>query len=125
MWEDNESERYKVDMGNRQKYDNFKEKDMPIIKRIKEIAEKLKISMAQVSLAWMLSKPLVASPVIGCTKISQLEDICGSLKVKLSEEDIKYLEELYVPHDTVGALKKGQSIPLSQFKKWIKEIKYY
>ena len=117
MWEDNESERYKVDMGNRKKYDNFKEKDMPIIKRIKEIAEKLKISMAQVSLAWMLSKPLVASPVIGCTKISQLEDICGSLKVKLSEEDIKYLEELYVPHDTVGALKKGQSIPLSQFKK--------
>ena len=117
MWEDNESERYKVDMGNRKKYDNFKERDMPVIKRIKEIAEKLKISMAQVSLAWMLSKPLVASPVIGCTKISQLEDICGSLKVKLSEEDIKYLEELYVPHDTVGALKKGQSIPLSQFKK--------
>ena len=110
MWEDNESERFKVDAGNRKKYDNFKERDMPIIKRIKEVADKLKISMAQVSLAWMFSKPLVASPVIGCTKISQLEDICKSLKVKLSEEDIKYLEELYVPHDTVGALKKGQIV---------------
>ena len=53
MWEDNDSERYKVDNGNKKKYDNFKEKDMPIIKRIKEISDKLKISMAQVSLAWM------------------------------------------------------------------------
>ena len=116
MWEDNDSERYKVDQGNKKKYDEFREKDMPIIKRIKEIADKLKISMAQVSLAWMFSKPLVASPVIGCTKISQLEDICKAVKVKLSEEDIKYLEELYVPHKTVGALKKGQEIPVAQFK---------
>ena len=89
---------------------------MPIIKRIKEVADKLKISMAQVSLVWMFSKPLVASPVIGCTKISQLEDVCKAVKVKLSEEDIKYLEELYVPHKTVGALKKGQEIPITQFK---------
>ena len=116
MWEDNESDRYKVDQGNKKKYDEFRERDMPIIKRIKEVADKLKISMAQVSLAWMFSKPLVASPVIGCTKISQLEDVCKAVKVKLSEEDIKYLEELYVPHKTVGALKKGQEIPISQFK---------
>ena len=67
-------------------------------------------------MAWKFSKPLVASPVVGCTKIWQLEDICKSIKVKLSEEDIKYLEELYVPHATVGALKKGQEIPLSKFK---------
>ena len=60
----------------------------------------------------MFSKPLVASPVVACTKISQLEDVCQSLKVKLSEEDIKYLEELYVPHDTVGALKKGPNLKL-------------
>ena len=110
MWEDKDSERYNNDPANRKKYDDFKEKDLPIIQRIKEVADKLKISMAQVSLAWMFSKPLVASPVIGCTKISQLEDACKAVKVKLSEEDIKYLEELYVPHNTVGALKKGQVI---------------
>ena len=110
MWEDKDSERYNNDPANRKKYDDFKEKDLPIIQRIKEVADKLKISMAQVSLAWMFSKPLVASPVFGCTKISQLEDACKAVKVKLSEEDIKYLEELYVPHNTVGALKKGQVI---------------
>ena len=64
--------------------------------------------MAQVSLAWVLSKPLVASPVIGCTKISQLEELCQVFKIKLSEEDIKYMEELYVPHKTVGALSKNK-----------------
>ena len=111
MWEDDNSERYKVDFGNKKKYDAFKERDMPIIKRIKEVADKLKVSMAQVSLAWMFTKPLVASPVVACTKIKQFEDICNCFKVKLSEEDIKYLEELYVPHDTVGAL-KGANIKL-------------
>ena len=64
--------------------------------------------MAQVALAWMLSKPVIAAPVVGCTKISQLEDACLSVKVKLSEEDIKYLEELYMPHPIRGALKKGE-----------------
>ena len=62
--------------------------------------------MAQVSLAWLLSKPLVVSPVIGCTKISQLEELVQVFKIKLSNEDIKYLEELYVPHKVVGALHK-------------------
>ena len=65
--------------------------------------------MAQVSLAWLLSKKLVASPVVGCTKISQLEDICKSVSIKLSEDDIKYLEELYKPHFLMGAMLKGQS----------------
>ena len=65
----------------------------------------MKITMAQVSLAWVLSKPLVASPVVGFTKISQLESLCKVFKIKLSEEDIKYLEELYVPHKVVPMYK--------------------
>ena len=117
MWESDESERYKGDAINHQKYDAFKDKDMMIIKRIKEVADKLKVTMTQVSLAWILSKPLVASPVIGCTKIAQLEDICGCFKVKLSEEDIKYLEELYVPHAPVGTLKKGEAFAFQMNKK--------
>ena len=64
--------------------------------------------MAQIATAWVLSKPLVACPIIGCTKISQLEDFGKVLKIKLTPEDVKYLEELYVPHRTVGALLKNQ-----------------
>ena len=106
MWSD-DTLRSKTDKTAVKKYDDAKETDLPIVKRIKEIADKMKISMAQVSLAWLLSKKLVASPIIGCTKISQLEDLVKAVKIKLSDDDIKYLEELYKPHNIVGALKKG------------------
>ena len=106
MWND-DTLRSKTDKTAVKKYDDSKECDLPIVKRIKEIADKMNISMAQVSLAWLLSKKLVASPIIGCTKISQLEDLVKAVKVKLSEEEVKYLEELYKPHNVVGALKKG------------------
>ena len=106
MWSD-DTLRSKTDKTAVQKYDDSKECDLPIVKRIKEIADKKNISMAQVSLAWLLSKKLVASPIIGCTKISQLEDLVKAVKIKLSDDDVKYLEELYKPHNIVGALKKG------------------
>ena len=106
MWSD-DTLRSKTDKTAVKKYDDSKECDLPIVKRIKEIADKMNISMAQVSLAWLLSKKLVASPIIGCTKISQLEDLVKAVKIKLSDDDVKYLEELYKPHNIVGALKKG------------------
>ena len=101
----------------RKEYDGAKDNDMPIVERIKEISEKMKVTMAQVSIAWLLSKKNVASPVIGCTKIKQLEDLVAGVKIKLSEQDIKYLEELYKPHKTVGALNKEEALNmLKMFK---------
>ena len=91
--------------------------DIPIIKRIYDISQKLKVSMAQVSVAWLLSKNNVACPIIGCTKISQLEDLVKAVKIKLSQEDLKYLEELYVPHNVIaGPLKKGELPPVIKLK---------
>ena len=106
LYTDEKTKRSSNDPGNVKKYEHAKDVDIPVIKRIKEVADKMKVTMAQVSLAWILSKPLVVSPVIGCTKISQLEELCAVFKIKLSPEDIKYLEELYVPHKVVGALSK-------------------
>ena len=54
-------------------------------------------------LAYIYSK---ASPVLWFTKLSQLEEAVKVFNVKLSEEDIKYLEELYTLHPTIGAMKK-------------------
>ena len=99
------------------KYDNNNDIDLPIIKRIKEVADRLKVTMAQVSLAWLLSKPNMASPVCGCTKISQLEDLCKAVEIKLSDEDIKYLEELYKPHNPMGAMTKEQGSTFYTSKK--------
>ena len=116
MWTDN-TKRYESDAFAKKKYDGAKDNDMPIVERIKEISEKMKVTMAQVSIAWLLSKKNVASPVIGCTKIKQLEDLVAGVKIKLSEEDIKYLEELYKPHKTVGALSKEEGLNmLKMFK---------
>ena len=104
LYTDEKTKRSSKDPINVRKYEHAKDVDIPVIERIKELADKKKVTMAQISLAWILSKPLVVSPVIGCTKISQLEELCDVFKIKLSEEDIKYLEELYVPNKTVGAL---------------------
>jgi aryl-alcohol dehydrogenase-like predicted oxidoreductase len=54
-----------------------------------------------IALGWMLTKPHVASPIVGFSKESQIIDIVKSLEVKLTEEDIKYLEELYVARELI------------------------
>ena len=108
MW-DEDTTRNKNDPCNQNNYGKQNDMDLPIVKRIKEIADKKKISMAQVNIAWLLSKKFIASPVVGCTKIPQLEDLVKGVKVKLTDEEIKYLEELYKPHRQFGPLKKGEN----------------
>jgi len=67
-----------------------------------ELAGKLKVPPAQLAIAWLLHKPGVTAPIIGCTKTQHLEDAIGSLKIKLDTDQIKCLEELYKPHPVHG-----------------------
>ncbi len=85
------------------KYDSTQETDYAIVLRVHELAEKYGATMIQISLAWQLSKG-VTSPIIGATKAKYFDDAVGALNVKLTNDDITYLEELYVPHKIVGAL---------------------
>lgn len=85
------------------KYDSMQELDYPIVLRVHELAKKYGATMTQISLAWQLAKG-VASPIIGATKVKYFDDAAGAFNVKLLEEDIRYLEELYMPHKIVGAL---------------------
>jgi len=73
-----------------------------IIKRVEEIAKKRGISMAQVSVAWTLSKDEVAAPIVGTTSLKNLEDIIEAVKVTLTPEEIKYLEEPYQTQAIIG-----------------------
>ena len=57
---------------------------------------------AQMALAWILSKPVVTAPIIGASKMYQLEDALGALSVTLSADEIKQLEEPYQPHPVLG-----------------------
>jgi len=88
----------------RQKYDATADSDRMVIERVAEVAEKQGVPRAHISLAWMLHKVPVVAPVIGATKISHLESAVEALSVKLSLEDMAYLEEPYVPHPVVGLI---------------------
>jgi len=85
------------------KYDSTQETDYAIVLRVHELAQKYAATMTQISLAWQLSKG-VTSPIIGATKAKYFDDAVGAFSVKLTDEDIVYLDELYVPHKIVGAL---------------------
>lgn len=85
------------------KYDSTQESDYAIVLRVNEIAEKYNATMTQIALAWQFAKG-AAAPIIGATKAKYFDDAVGALDVKLTNEDISYLEELYVPHKIVGAL---------------------
>jgi len=62
-----------------------------------EIAAKYERSPAQISLAWLLRKPGVASPVVGVPKVAKLENLVDATEINLAGEDVLYLEELYQP----------------------------
>lgn len=85
------------------KYDGTRDADYKIVLRVNEIAEKYGATMTQIALAWQFAKGVTA-PIIGATKSKYLDDAVGALDIKLTNEDISYLEELYVPHQIVGAL---------------------
>ena len=85
------------------KYDSTEEQDMQIIRRVQELAQKYGVKMQQISLAWHWAKG-VASPIVGATKACYLDDAAGALKIRLTAEDVAYLEEPYLPHRIVGAI---------------------
>ncbi len=72
------------------------------MERVAELAEKHAVPRVYIALAWLLQKQPVTAPIIGATKISHLEDAVGALSVKLTPEEIAYLEAPYVPHPIVG-----------------------
>ena len=96
------SKRLELDAFAKTKYDATAEQDNLIINRVSELAEKKGVSMTEVSLAWLLTK--VTSPVVGATKVSHIDGAVKAVGLELSEEEIRYLEETYVPHALVGVL---------------------
>ena len=80
----------------------YRESDFEVVDRVTEIAQARGVTNAQVALAWMFTKPVVSAPIIGASKLYQLEDALKSLTVKLSDEEVKRLEEPYEPHPILG-----------------------
>jgi 1-deoxyxylulose-5-phosphate synthase len=78
------------------------ESDFDIVNKLSEVAAKRGLPDAQVALAWMLAKPAITAPVIGASKPGHLKDAVAALSVKLAQDEISQLEELYQPHPVMG-----------------------
>ncbi len=102
-WE-SDSLRGKTDKVVHGKYDKMEEYDIKIVQRVHELAEKHNCKMSQIAIAWEWAKG-ISAPIIGATKARYFDDAVGAFDVKLTDEDIAYLEELYVPHPIIGAVK--------------------
>jgi aryl-alcohol dehydrogenase (NADP+) len=80
----------------------FQPEDFDVLERLEEVSREKGVKPSQLALAWLLSKPGVTSPVVGPTKIGQLEELVEALDVKVSADDSKRLEEPYRPHRVLG-----------------------
>ncbi|KAI8065647.1 NADP-dependent oxidoreductase domain-containing protein [Gongronella butleri] len=78
------------------------ETDNAIISRVEDVAKKHNVPMAQVALAWMLQKPHNPTPIVGISKESHLRDAVAAVSIKLTDEEITYLEEPYAPRSLQG-----------------------
>jgi aryl-alcohol dehydrogenase-like predicted oxidoreductase len=74
-----------------------KEMGFKLVERLREIGKAHGASVAQVALAWLLSKPIVSSIIIGASKIHQLEDNLGALTISLSSAELAELDALTAP----------------------------
>ena len=101
-WSSEKTLRSETDQIAKMKYDSTAETDQQVVERVAELAEKRGIPRTHIALAWLLQKEPVTAPIIGATKISHLEEASGALSVKLTQEEVTYLEEPYVPHRIVG-----------------------
>lgn len=94
--------RLQTDQVQKAKYGTMEDSDNEIITRVASIAERRGVLRMQVALAWLLQKQPVTAPIIGATKLRHLEDAKGVLSIKLTDEEMSFLEESYLPHPVSG-----------------------
>ena len=76
--------------------------DRAIIERVEKLALKRGVSMTEIALAWLLTK--ATAPVVGATKLHHVDGAVKAAELSLNGEEIKYLEEPYIPHPLVGVM---------------------
>ncbi len=80
----------------------YQDNDFDVLDRLLDLAKRLDVKPVQLALAWVLHKPGVTSPIIGASKPGHLDDAIAAMSIKLSAEDIAFLEEPYIPHRIAG-----------------------
>ena len=116
------SKRLREDSYAKFKYDASSDADAFVIERVAEVADAHGVTMTEVSLAWLLTR--VASPVVGATKPHHVDGAVAAVDLKLSDEEIAYLEEPYVPHAIVGVMAQNKPADAGKEHVWLANAKY-
>jgi aryl-alcohol dehydrogenase-like predicted oxidoreductase len=95
-----ETVRAKTDEFSRRQY--YSDQDFAVVDRVTQIAKARGVNNAQIALTWVLNQPAVTAPIIGATKMSQLDDAIAALSIKLTPEELKLLAEQYRPKTIIG-----------------------
>jgi aryl-alcohol dehydrogenase (NADP+) len=80
----------------------YADADYDIVDRVVDVGKERGVSPAQIALAWMLGKPGVTSPIIGASKMEHLDQAVAAMAIRLSADDVRRVEEPYVPHRVLG-----------------------
>jgi 1-deoxyxylulose-5-phosphate synthase len=80
----------------------YSEADFDIVDRVADVAGKRGVPPAQVALAWLLHRRGVTAPIVGATKLGHLQDALAAEELELGEDEMRHLEESYVPHPVLG-----------------------
>ncbi|MDF7666224.1 aldo/keto reductase [Bifidobacterium sp. ESL0745] len=100
---DSETLRGRTDKVEHSKYDRGRTIDQPIVDRVAELAEKRGVSMSQIALAWHWTHG-PSAPIVGCSSPNRVDQAVAAMDVKLSDDEVDYLEEPYIAHELVGPL---------------------
>ena len=76
--------------------------DFDVVDRLAEVAAARGAPPAQVALAWLLSRPVVTAPIVGATRLGHISDALAAAQLILTDEEVRRLEELYLPHRVLG-----------------------
>ena len=101
-WQSQTTRRTETDAFGNRMYSETEEADRKVVDRLGELAERRGLPRAQLALAWLLAKPAVTAPIVGATRPHHLEDAVAALKVSLTAEETRLLEEHYLPHPVLG-----------------------
>ncbi len=101
-WGSGGTERAGLDKLATSRFEAFGDRDAPVVGAVQRVAEARGVSMAQVGLAWLLSKPVVDSPIVGGTKVRHIEDAAAAVELELSDDEVAELEDGYTLREPTG-----------------------
>jgi aryl-alcohol dehydrogenase-like predicted oxidoreductase len=96
------SARSETDKVSRALYSASEDADRQVVAAVESVAAARGVPMAQVALAWVIQHAGVSAPIVGATKLEQLDDAAAALDLKLAPEEVATLEAPYLPHAVAG-----------------------